>query len=581
MKTQPIYRKLWYIYLLCIIFPLIVLATILTTNTSYRIMEDTNKMNFNMLSSISTNIETMVTEMTRCSIQWVNNTQITDFYKKVSGNHGSIPADSIGVRADYVISARNILFYSNSMIVGMGFYPLDNPNQIYYNATHYDELNACYDYNLETRPWFETVKSLRGSALLTVPGEESCYAGSDQRVFSIVRLAYDVDTKVNYGIVKVDTSVEYFEELFSSLVFGENSGVVIVSMDGDIIFSTSSELDSFISVSDDNIVSTNSKYTLCEESIGNTSWRIVLLTARADLFREIWVIILTTILTGLATLLFSLLLFLLASKKLTAPMNAIVAAMHSAQAGNLKSRISLSPGMSTEFYIISTEYNRMLDKIDRLVDSEYKAKINQQRAEFAVLQAQINPHFLYNALNNFIALNRMGYRQELEDSIISLTELFRYSSGKGHERTVAEEMKFIEHYLQLQHVRYRDRLEYSIFLDQSVGNYLIPKLILQPVVENSIVHGTEPIDRCVHISICAVAEEAEGREWLKFTVSDDGAGVDMEAWAAKINRTGLRNIQSRLEMLSKDSVFRFDSSPNNGATTIIKIPFDCLEIESI
>lgn len=197
----------------------------------------------------------------------------------------------------------------------------------------------------------------------------------------------------------------------------------------------------------------------------------------------------------------------------------------------------------------------MIDEVDYHIQNEYKSSLEQKKAEFRALQAEINPHFFYNTLNSFLALNRMGEKKELEESIVALSRMFRYTCEKdsGGIRTVGDEFGFLECYLKLQKLRYDERLIYSIEMDPRTADYKIPKLILQPIVENAIVHGLEPSDDPVTIQITSMLFTTRGiGDVLLMSVVNDGAPMELSEVRTE-KRVGINNIEERLKTFWPES----------------------------
>ena len=188
-------------------------------------------------------------------------------------------------------------------------------------------------------------------------------------------------------------------------------------------------------------------------------------------------------------------------------------------------------------------------------------------AGFAALQAQVQPHFLYNVLNSLVALNRMEARDRLESSLHALKDLFRYSLGKEGLATVAEEAAFIEAYCGLQGLRFEGRLSWKIDVDPSVASLRIPRLIIQPLVENAIIHGVEPLERTVEVRISATAEAG----FLVIRIDDDGAGCDPGLIREK-ERVGLGNIRERLALLYVGATLCIEGKSGGGFSVVIRIP---------
>ncbi|MCI6674246.1 MAG: sensor histidine kinase [Spirochaetaceae bacterium] len=204
-----------------------------------------------------------------------------------------------------------------------------------------------------------------------------------------------------------------------------------------------------------------------------------------------------------------------------------------------------------EFRKLGAHFNDMVQRIASLIDSEYKSKLLQNQAELKMLQAQINPHFLYNTLNVIYWKAQIAHQSDIARMAIALSDLLRVSIDSNVEfLTVKEEMRNVDDYLFIQRMRYQDKVSLSIDVPDQYASCLIPKLVIQPVVENAFVHGLEPKTGHGSITI-AVRDEGES---LVFTVVDDGVGMDAETVTMLLVEQkgkgfqGLLNVQRRLQL---------------------------------
>jgi signal transduction histidine kinase len=197
--------------------------------------------------------------------------------------------------------------------------------------------------------------------------------------------------------------------------------------------------------------------------------------------------------------------------------------------------------------------------------AKYAELLELRSAEYQALQSQVRPHFLYNVLGSFAALNRMGERGALENSLLALKELLRYSVDHGAETTVAEELDFIERYCELQKMRFQDRLSWRIEREEAALQRRIPKLVLQPLVENAIIHGIEPSGENGTIVIAARLEAGS----LILSVNDDGEGFDPAATAKGV---GITNVERRLALAFPGATLLLESAPGSGTRSRIEIP---------
>lgn len=258
------------------------------------------------------------------------------------------------------------------------------------------------------------------------------------------------------------------------------------------------------------------------------------------------------------------------ARKMVADVQRITGALQQVEKGNLDINIQLKE--ESEFRKIAEAINRMADHLKRYIEKEYLMELQQQKAEYRALQSQINPHFLYNTLNGFIALNRMGEKKVLERSIVGLSRLFRYACSRQDSATVQEETKFLEDYLKLEKLKHQERLDYMIWTDEESRKKVIPKLLLQPIVENSIKHGMGDEERHIMISVLARAAQVKGiGNVVILSVRDNGVGFE-EAKKEKGGGVGIENVRERVQLFDKKAIFQCISVPGKGTKTTIVFP---------
>lgn len=201
--------------------------------------------------------------------------------------------------------------------------------------------------------------------------------------------------------------------------------------------------------------------------------------------------------------------------------------------GNLSVRANVNTGV--EATALSNSMNTMIDKINELLEQVTTEQIRLRKAEFELLQAQINPHFLYNTLDAIIWLAEAGEQKRVVGMVRNLSDFFRTSLNQGKDiNSIKEEMLHVKSYLEIQHVRYQDILSYDIEVPEALYIYSIPKITIQPLVENALYHGIKNKRGMGHISIRGKAGEKD----FTITVTDDGIGID---------ETRLRQVQSGIQ----------------------------------
>ena len=270
------------------------------------------------------------------------------------------------------------------------------------------------------------------------------------------------------------------------------------------------------------------------------------------------------------------------SYSITAPIRELSNAMRQVEQENFD--IEIRSRRKDEIGHLITSFTYMVGRIRQLIYEVYQKKIEQKNAEIRALQAQINPHFLYNTLDsiNWMLIERD--EQDISDVVVSLGEILRYAiGGQNHLVPLRSEVRYIESYLFIQKNRLEERLNYQWELDEEALDVLVPKLIMQPLVENAVIHGIEPLKKGGMLLMKAWVEE----ETLLIRVTDNGEGMnqeELEALREKLSRKdeieniGMRNIQRRIELtFGLEQAMEIQSVKGEGTTITIRMDV-CREV---
>lgn len=287
-----------------------------------------------------------------------------------------------------------------------------------------------------------------------------------------------------------------------------------------------------------------------------------------------------TIAIGVGALIVICLTLLGCIHALLKPLEALAERMGRVGQGEFRERTTLEG--SSEMIDLSEDVNRMAGNISRLIDRTYMASLNERTAQLAALEAQTNPHFLFNTLQAIATEAILSGNQKVYRMITTLASLLRYTIKGGNLTDLATELEYVGKYLTLQKARFGDRLRYEIDADEALLDKSVPKLGLLALVENSIVHGMrDSVD-----SIClTIACKVRG-DMADICVSDDGAGIPearLQELRASMNdetvvvmqNIGLGNLSSRLRLLYEGrACLEIDSvtEPERRTTVRILIP---------
>ena len=237
----------------------------------------------------------------------------------------------------------------------------------------------------------------------------------------------------------------------------------------------------------------------------------------------------------------------------------------------------------TDLKVLYETFNSMADQIEVLVENIKREQINSRNLELKLLQAQINPHFLYNTLDNIVWLVEDDRKEDAENIVTYLSQFFRTTLSGGRDFIrLQEEFQHIEAYLKIQSFRYRDILSFELDLPQELEGYLIIKMALQPIVENALYHGIKYKRSMGKITVKAV----DGGDCVRILVIDDGIGMEREELlelrhtvstrahpTENDNGFGMANVAERLRMNYGETYGLFvDSEYKKGTTVEVRFP---------
>jgi len=248
--------------------------------------------------------------------------------------------------------------------------------------------------------------------------------------------------------------------------------------------------------------------------------------------------------------------------------------------GDLSVRSEVRSG--AEVNMLSDSLNLMIDKINELLEQVKKEQIRLRKAEFELLQSQINPHFLYNTLDTIVWLAEAGDQKKVVSMVGSLSEFFRTSLNQGKDIiSIKEEMQHVRSYLEIQQVRYQDILKYEIHISDDLHSFTIPKITIQPLVENALYHG---IKNKRGIGEIIISDKKEKNYYL-IQIKDNGIGMTEERMAqvkdgivhkqpTETDVYGLYNVNERIRLeFGEEYGLTIESSYSQGTVVSVKLPY--------
>lgn len=412
------------------------------------------------------------------------------------------------------------------------------------------------------------------------------------------REIYDLAKKNKLGYLVIGASMNKFMELCENSLTSDKEGIVVVSEEGaelircgtiskEIITHLLLDLSNgeipqnvfgFVEYKNDKVFYNR------DEDTGIIVYRIV---PKQGLGTQLYSIAFapTALLLGFLVGLFPILIFV--SNIISKPLKELCTAIELFKKGDFTQKVEVNT--QDEVGEAAACFNQMVEDIKKLIDNNYVMALREKESELNALQAQINPHFLYNTLDSLYWQATDAQHYEIAEDIYALSQLFRLVLGQGKGIvTVKNEQELIDRYLHIQKMRFERKLDYEIMIAQEILNVHIPKLILQPFIENAIVHGFEKAGEKCFISLTGEKKNDK----ILFTIRDNGVGMnedqvkailnvnDSERYASqRIGRYAIKNIRERLELKYHENFkLLIISKEGNGTTVIIELPYESKEM---
>ena len=446
----------------------------------------------------------------------------------------------------YTNTLVKMMFTADQTVRSITFYPASGDDDLGHALVRTTPgLREVAAPGYRSTPWYEAA-ALDGS-FVTISAEPA-------PVVTLATMIRDLDRDRHVGVLVVEADADELLAGVANLTVRASDTLVLADSAGRVLAGTGGEWDA-----DD------AGYVPIEVAIPSVGWRLVYQVSKSDVRASTAVLVGLGVAAALVTSAAAFGIYRRESRTVVRGSSDILDTLHSMRAGDLskKSTVTSDDWLGT----IAESVNHLGSELSSLIDREYKAVIDRQNAEYRALQAQISPHFLYNVFNDFMAMNRLGQRERLEESILRMTRLLRYSCSTAEFATVRDEVEFAREYLYLRQIQLDERLSYEIEMDEGCAEVTMPRLIIQPLVENAIKHGLSD-ERPLVVQLRV--EQVEGGGRARVTIRDDGNGFDADRITESTGFATM-NIRERLRILSEDAVLDITSHPGHGTTCVLDL----------
>ncbi|WP_039043069.1 sensor histidine kinase [Sporosarcina sp. ZBG7A] len=442
-------------------------------------------------------------------------------------------------------------------------------------------LTMSKSTNMMQETWYRSAIMNGGQAFLTSARMQDFTMDKDTWVISISREIIDTAGE-NRGVLLIDLDYEVIEDYLADLDLGKAGFSFILNENQEVVyhedpsyFKNDDKKRELQAIVDDQAGYDSKENTLTyTHSLKNADWMLVSISSQDSLLAIKQQLLEIFVWVGIALLLIAATSVYVFAGRITAPFQKLEQAMRDIETG-LK-EIPVDAKGCYEAQNLTRHFNTMTHKIDKLMEEIKEKEKHLRTSEISALHSQINPHFLYNTLDTIVWMAEFGDHEKVIDLTKALASFFRLSLSGGSELTTVEnELQHVERYLFIQKERYGDKLKYDIHCDETVRDIEMPKLIVQPIVENALYHGIRGLSRQGVINISATSEGDE----LFLTVRDNGDGfhvVDMNdektKKTTKLGGVGIRNVDERIKLYyGKKYGVHVHSSETEGTTVRIHL----------
>lgn len=435
----------------------------------------------------------------------------------------------------------------------------------------YFDSNNYYEYlptstPLPHRNWYIAALEKDGKIAI-VPNH---MPSSDEE--EIATMSFFISRKLNNlykpeqeNIMMINMKNSALTELFSEIYTDIPSIILFTNDNEELIYSNSHIEKNFLKKLTKQTVShDNRMWVHTSETLENYPLTVHVLLSTSYISEQILAFVLISLFFCVIGILIAYILFNKNNKWIRLPVLHIQSTLKEMKEGNLNARCLPQP--IDEFNIIGTSINTMAERMQEKIKNEYELLISQKTLQFQALQSQIQPHFIINTIYSFITLNQIGETELLNDAFYSFANLLRYVLSRQNTTTIGKEFDFLQNYCMLHHLRFGNRISYHIECNEALRDIDIPKLLLQPLVENAVIHGIEPSE--TPCTLLITAEEHHGNIYI--VIEDNGIGFTKEQLNSP-NSIGIKNVENRIKIWNEQVQF-FIYRIEHSSIQIIQIP---------
>ncbi|MGR6765200.1 sensor histidine kinase [Paenibacillus sp. T2-29] len=509
-----------------------------------------------------------------------------DLVRLLTTDHSDLPAVNY-INERTITNILGAIYYSREDLIGI--HVITDTGKVYNYGNYMNVIDTHYEHT----EWYREIRRSAGKiAWLGVYPHSVIDQVETRPVFAFGRQLYDLDEHKPIGIVLFEAEPRSVLSALHNLRLSTNSQVYLLGHENRIVSATSSDPPPDLRnlqqqvPEEDVIVDRNNERVVIASKLPFADWSVISATPSEDLNVELaqnqrYLFIVAPILIMVSALIASIV-----SRSISHPLKRVIREMKRVETGNFRHTVNIES--YEEINQLATSFNHMVRQIAELIELVRISSVSEKNAELHALQTQVNPHFLYNTLDMIYWMLDEKGQDQLGEVVLSLSHMFRYSSHweEGADVSLREEVEQVGHYLTIIQARLEGRVSVDVNIEEQWLDIRLPKMTLQPLIENAVKHGLEPLHADTGGKLLVRAEEYGGV--LSLHIIDNGVGMEYERWevvqvalaepgkqagSGQAGGIGLQNLNLRLRhMFGEEYGLRISSTPGAGTTVTVSVP---------
>jgi two-component system, sensor histidine kinase YesM len=519
-KDLPIKNKLLLLFYIQIIIPLLLIGYMSYEKSSEIIKNKSVKYSSDIIKMMELRYRDLSENLNALSLELLYDSRIHDALKE--DNNGGNSLDSYKNANDIRDKLREATLSRNE-VQSMSI--VNNKNKIY--SFDSNSASARMESITNYEQMLQKARSGKGK-VVWIEGKK----GNKVENIYVTRVIYDRENYKEMGLIAILIKKEFVQSVNQEISDETSENITILSENNDIILGQDKVSNKIIKELAKHKDKEKGGYFIDKDegmliscvTLDNPNWKIVYHIYLSDLYKEINILRFWIYFVVICSLLILSIISIFSSLDIVNPINALVKGMRDFEKSKKHEEIIVN--RNDELGYMANSFNYMSKRMDFLVNRIYTEEITRKEAEITALQAQINPHFLFNTLESINWMAQLNGVTEISEIVTSLGKILDANIGRGSKLvTIAEEFDYIDNYINILRNRYGDRLNVIKCIDENVLNIKIPRFLIQPIVENSVYHGIEKIIGLGIIDLRAYLKES----MVFIEIVDNGPGLSRAA----------------------------------------------------